>query len=150
MRAERGAEHIVRSGAGHCPVPHCLVHRVLERFVAAVDRNHLCAEKVHAEHVGTLPGHVNRSHVDIAGKPEKRRRRGCGDAVLTRARFGDDARFFHVAREERLAERIGDFVRAGMEQVFPFYVNLRPAETAREALCMIERGWPAAVLMKEG
>ncbi len=44
------------------------------------------------------------------------------------AGFGDDALLAHAPREQRLAERVVDLVRAGVEQVFALEVDLGAAE----------------------
>ena len=58
--------------------------------------------------------------------------------MLSRAGLGDDTVFAHPLREQDLAERIVDFMRAGMEQVFALQVNFRAAEFLGESFGKIK------------
>src|SRR5437870_4793187 len=71
------------------------------------------------------------------------------DAVLPRARLGDDALLAHAPREEDLPERVVDLVRAGVEQVLALQVNLRAPELLREAFGKIERCGPSDVVAEQ-
>ena len=109
------------------PVAHGLVDRVAERPRAGRHGTHLRAQQLHAEDVGLLAADVFLAHVDNAFQAEAGACRGCRDAVLSGAGFGDDAAFTHSQREQCLAERVVDFVCAGMVQVLALQVNLRTA-----------------------
>ena len=65
-------------------------------------------------------------HVDVALQTDERGGGGEGDAVLTRARLGDEFLFAHLLGEERLAQAVVDLVRAGVVEVLALEVNLRP------------------------
>ena len=65
-----------------------------------------------------LPPHVLLAHVDDALQAEARADRGRGDAMLSRAGFGDDAALAHAPRQQHLAEGVVDLVRAGVAEVF--------------------------------
>ena len=125
VRAHRRPEHVVGGlDVGH-PVTHRLVDRVLERCAAASDRADLGTQRVHPEHVRLLPLDVLRAHVHDARQPEQRARGGGRDAVLAGARLRDDPCLAEPPREQRLAERVIDLVRAGMGEVLALQVQAK-------------------------
>jgi hypothetical protein len=64
------------------------------------------------------------------------------------AGLGDDALLAHVAREQRLADRVVDLVRAGVVQVLALEVDLRPAQQLRPAPGVVDRARPADVVLE--
>ena len=90
----------------------------------------LRAEQLHATDVGRLALHVLGAHVDLARQAEEGARRGRGDAVLAGAGLGDDARLAHLLREQHLAERVVDLVRARVAEV----LALEPEAAERSAV----------------
>ena len=134
---------------GH-PVTHRLVDRILEGRLSGGDADHLGAEEAHSGDIQGLTLHVDRSHVDPAGKSEARGGRGRRHAVLTRPRLGYDPLLAHAACEEDLTEGIVNFMRSGVEEVFPLEVDLRAAEFLSQAFREIERRRPADKLLKQG
>src|SRR5712692_7080939 len=127
MRAENGAEQIVRASHIGDPIAHGFVDSVFERAAAGLDADNLCAKHAHARDVERLPRHVYRAHVDDTLEPEMRGDSCGSDSVLSRSRFRDDTRLAHFHREQALADSVIDFVRAGVEQVFALEVNARSA-----------------------
>ena len=109
---------------------------------------HRGAEELHAEDVQRLPAHVLAAHVDLAAEAEERGDGRGRDAVLPGAGLGDDARLAHALREQDLAERVVDLVRAGVAQVLALQVDARAAELARQALGEVERRRPADVVLE--
>ena len=85
------------------------------------------------------------AHVDDALQAEQRADRGRGDAVLAGAGLGDDAALAHALRQQPLAERVVDLVRAGVGQVFALEVDLRAAQLARQRGGVVERRRPADI-----
>jgi len=79
---------------------------------------------------------------------EARRDRGRGDAVHAGAGLGDHALLAHAAGEQRLADGVVDFVRAGVVQVLAFQVDLRPAQQLRPALGVVHRARAADVVLE--
>ena len=63
---------------------------------------------------GRWRAHVLGAHVDVALEAEARADRGRRDAVLAGAGLGDDAPLAEPPREQRLAERVVELVRAGV------------------------------------
>ena len=63
------------------------------------------------------------AHVDDALEPEARADGGRRDAVLAGAGLGDDALLAEPPREHRLAERVVQLVRAGVEEVLALQVE---------------------------
>ena len=54
------------------------------------------------------------------------------DAVLPRARLGDELLLAHALGQQRLAEAVVDLVRAGVVQILALEVNLRAADLVGE------------------
>ena len=77
--------------------------------------------------------HVLGAHVDVALEAEQRARRRRRDAVLPGAGLGHDAPLPHPHREQRLAERVVDLVRAGVRQVLALQKDPRAAARLRSA-----------------
>jgi hypothetical protein len=100
------------------PIAHRFTDRFLEGGLSRGDGNDFRTEKFHARNVEGLAFHVHRAHVNDALATEARSHCRGSDAVLPRAGLGDDTFFSHSLREQDLAERIVDFVRAGVEQIF--------------------------------
>ena len=149
MRADDRAEDVVRRFDARHPVAHGFVDGVAERARAAGDRPHFGAQQLHAEHVRRLAADVFFAHVDDAIEAEVGTGGGGGDAVLAGAGFGDHALLAHPQREQRLAERVVDFVRAGVIEVFALEPDLRAAALLAEPLGMIERRRPADVVLQQ-
>ena len=128
MCAERAAQQIMSCPDVGDPVAHRLADRVLQRLGAGGNAAHFRAQQAHAQHVQLLALHVHVAHVDHALHAEQRANRCRGDAVLAGAGFGDDALLAHAPRQQSLAERVVDLVRAGMQKVFAFQVDFGAAE----------------------
>ena len=112
---------------GAHPVAEGLVRGVAQGARAAAHRADLGAQQLHAEDVGPLPADVFLAHVDHAFQAEQCTGRGGGHAVLPGPGFGDHSPLAHPPRQQRLAERVVDLVRAGVVQVLAFQVDLGPA-----------------------
>ncbi len=82
--------------------------------------------------------HIHSAHVNHTLHPEAGSGCGSGHAVLTSAGFRDDAGFPHSAGEKNLTDRVIDFMRSGMEKVFPLEIDFGAAELLREALRKVE------------
>ena len=113
------------------PVADRCARRLLERARAELDGLDRRAEQAHALDVRRLPAHVLGSHVDDALEPEARARSRRRDAVLTGAGLGDDAPLAEAPREDDLAERVVDLVRAGVVQVLALEVEPLARREAR-------------------
>ena len=83
--------------------------------------------------VGLLAAHVLGAHVDDALEAEQRARGRGRDAVLAGAGLGDDARLAHAPGQQRLAERVVDLVRAGVEEVLALEPDRAAGGLARAA-----------------
>ena len=68
--------------------------------------------------------------------------------MLTRTGLGDDAALAHASSNQSLADRVVDLVRAGVVQVLAFEQDLRPANLVGQALGVINRRWPADVVLE--
>src|SRR5918999_1854625 len=147
--ADARADHVVRAAdVGH-PVADRGRHRLLQRAGARVDRRHRRPQQAHALHVRPLAPHVLGAHADDALEPEQRARRRRRHAVLAGAGLGDDPRLAHALGQQRLAERVVDLVRAGVEQVLALEVD-RVSGGLREPLGVVERGRAAGEVSEEG
>ena len=120
MRADHGADAVVRRIDAGDPVAQRLVDRVLERRAPGLDGHDLGAEELHPEHVEGLALDVDRAHEDLALEAEQRGCRRGGDPVLSGARLGDHALLAHPPRQKRLAEHVVDLVRARVREVLAF------------------------------
>ena len=106
-------------------------------------------EQPHALDVGELAAHVLGAHVDDALHAEQRAGRRDADAVLAGAGLGDDPRLAHALGEQRLAERVVELVRAGVQQVLALEPD-RAAGDLAHALGEIERRRPPGVVAPAG
>ncbi len=145
-RADARADEVVRRLDVRDPVADRLARRFLQRLRAEVDRAHLGAHEVHALDVGLLAAHVLLAHVHDALEAEARAHGRGRDAVLARAGLGDDAVLAEPPREHRLAERVVELVRAGVEEILPLEVD---PLAGREALRERERRRAAGVRREE-
>ncbi len=69
--------------------------------------------------------------------------------MLPCAGLCNDALLAHAAGKQALTKRIVDLVRAGVQQVFPFQINLRAAQCLAQPLREVERCGPAAVVVQQ-
>ena len=148
MRAGDRADAVERvRHVGH-PVAQRLVHRVLERLRARLDRPHLGAQRLHAQHVRLLARHVERAHEHHAFETELGAHRRGGDAVHAGAGLGDDARLAHALGQHDLAQHVVHLVRAGVVEILALEINLGAAEMRGQPLGQIERRRPADVVLQ--
>ena len=123
MRTGGGAEHVVRVFEAAGPVAKRGIAGFLERAATVGDGHDLRAHQLHAEDVGLLTFDVLRAHVDAAlqteeGACERRRH-----AVLSGARFGDDAGLAHAAGQQSLSEHLVGLVSPAVHEVFALQIN---------------------------
>jgi len=130
------------------PVAQRFVRRVFQGARPGGDRHDLRTHELHAIDVEPLPPDVFLAHVDHTLEPEARADGGGGDAVLAGARFRDDAAFVHPLREQHLAERVVDLVRARVIQVLTLQYDLRPDQRG-EPRHGRNRGRPADVVLEQ-
>ena len=149
MRAERGADDVMRVLHTGDPIAHRLVHRFLERGLAGGDGADFRTHQPHAGDVERLPFHIHLAHVNDAFHPEAGAHRGGGDAVLAGSRFRDDAGFSEPFRQKDLAEGVVDLVGTGVEQVLALQVDFRAAEFFRPPLREIQRGGATDIIFQE-
>ena len=103
-------------------------------FVPNSTGAHLGAEQVHPLDVRRLAAHVLGAHVDDALEAEAGADGRGRDAVLAGAGLGDDPLLAEPRGEHRLAERVVELVRAGVEQVLALQVDaLVRGRSARRA-----------------
>jgi hypothetical protein len=143
MRADAGADHVVRRLDVRDPVADRLARRLLQRACPELDRADLRAEEAHPLDVGGLSRHVLGAHVDDAVEAEARADGGGGDPVLARAGLRDDPLLAEPAGDERLAKGVVDLVRAGVAEVLALQIDGLPL---REPLRSVERGGAADVV----
>ncbi len=105
------------------PVADRLARRLLERLRPELDGANLGAEQAHALDVRPLAAHVLGAHVDDAVEAEAGADGGGRDPVLARAGLGDDPPLAESLREHRLAERVVQLVRAGVEEILALQVE---------------------------
>ena len=111
------------------------------------DGNDLRPQHFHAKNVRFLPFRVLFSHIDAALHTEQSRPRRRRDAVLSRAGFGDDPFFAHMARQQNLPHDVVDFMRARMTQIFAFQIDFRPADRFGQPPGEIQRRFATDVFL---
>ena len=136
----------MRAHVGH-PVAQRLVDRVLQRRAAARRPRARVApssfmRKTFSDWRCTSSAPMKTSHCRPSSARHRRRR----DAVLAGAGLGDDAPLAHAPRQQALAERVVDLVRAGVTEVLALQVDLRAAQALGEARGEVERRLAAGVL----
>src|SRR6266545_2968302 len=141
VRAKRRAKQVVGVGVGD-PVAHRFVDRVFERLAAGGHAAHLGAKQAHAEHIRLLAPDIFGAHVDDAFNTQHGAHRGGRDTMLARAGLGDDPGLAHTFGQQPLAERVVDFMRAGMRQVLALEVDLRAAAVLGQSYGVGQRGRP--------
>ncbi len=113
------------------PVAHGLVHRVLQRARARLHRPppvrpSSCMRKTFSACRSTSSAPMKTSQ----GSPKSARGGGRGHAVLAGAGLGDDAPLAHAPRQQHLAERVVDLVRAGVAEVLALEHDAAPPASA--------------------
>src|SRR5579883_2207062 len=141
------------------PVAQRLVHRVLERLGAALNRHDLSAEQIHAKDVWLLSLDIDRAHVNHAFKAKARAGRCGRNPMLACPGLGDDSRLPHPAGEEYLAKHIVNLMGASVVELLALEVDLgtagfpgrsRPlAHVTGKARGIIERRGPACVMSEK-
>src|SRR5689334_11337342 len=123
MWTKRAAEQVVGIGNIRDPIAQRFVDRILQCARTGIHFAHFSTEQLHAKDVQLLASHVFGAHVDHAIETEERADSRSRNAVLARAGFRDDALLVHATRQQHLADRVVDFVRAGVKQIFAFQVD---------------------------
>ena len=139
MRSNHRADQVVARIDRRHPIAKGLADRVLERARAGRHGAHFGAEQAHTVDVHRLTLHVLFAHVDDALLVEHGAHRGRGHPVLARARLGDDAPLAHALRQQPLADRVVDLVRARVRQVFAFEPDRTCADPRGEPRRLMER-----------
>ena len=160
-RADARADQVVGRLDVRDPVADRLARRLLQRARAELDRAHLGAEQAHPLDVRRLAPHVLAAHVDDALEPEARADGRRRDAVLAGAGLGDDPLLAEPLRDHRLAERVVQLVRAGVQQVLALQVDAlvgrealgarerrRAARVVRQQLVQLARGTPSSLAQR--
>ena len=86
-------------------------------------RDYFRTHQAHAENVRRLAFDVLSAHIDTALQAEQGAGERRGHAVLAGAGFGDNFRFAHPFRQQRLAEHLVGFMRAAVQQVFTLEIQ---------------------------
>ena len=147
-RAHGRPDHVVGvPHVGH-PVADGGADRLLEGARADVHGLDRGAQQVHALHVGLLAAHVLGAHVHHALQVQQRAGGGDADAVLAGAGLGDHAALAHPLGQQRLAERVVDLVRAGVQQVLALEVD-GPAQLRGQPPGAVQRRGPARVVAQQ-
>ena len=68
--------------------------------------------------------------------------------MLSGAGLRNHAALAHSLGQQDLAHRVVDFVRAGVQEVFPFEIDARAAQRVRQTLREVEWGGPSAVALQ--
>ena len=68
--------------------------------------------------------------------------------MLAGARFGNHALLAHANGEQCLAERVVDFVGAGVIEILALEIDLCAPEMLGPAACVVDGAWPAHVMLE--
>src|SRR5918994_6347811 len=142
MGAGARADEVVGRLDVRDPIADRLRQRLLESPRPEFNRADFRPQELHPLHVRLLAAHVFRAHVHEAVETEARADGRRRDTVLPCSGLGHDARLAETPREERLAERVVDLVRAGVAEILALEVD---ALVVSEALGAVERRRPADV-----
>jgi hypothetical protein len=118
VRSDRASNEIIGIFRTRRPLAQRLVGGIFERLGTGIDATYRRTQESHRAHVRRLALYVANAHKDLDRQSKSCTDGRGGDAVLTRARFGDDARFTKPARQQSLTNGIVDFVRAGVIAIF--------------------------------
>jgi hypothetical protein len=80
----------------------------------------MSAKQLHAIHIQGLPADILFAHEDVTFKPESRRDRRTGDAVLACPGLGYHPLLTHMLGEKRLPNGVVHFVGARVIEVLAF------------------------------
>ena len=149
MRAENRAEQIMGVGNVRHPVTHRLINSVLKSSAAQIYRSDIRAQQPHPENIQGLAAHILRPHVDFALHSEQGGHRRGRHAVLPCAGLGNDSGFSHAPGQENLTDRIVDFVRACVGQVFPLEIDASPAEIRSDPASKREWSRPSGIISQQ-
>ncbi len=120
MRSAGRAEQIERISHVSGPVAKSVVNGVFQCPRAAFHADDFRAAEFHLVDVDALPLDIGDAHEDFGLHPEQGADHSSGQAVLSGAGLGDQFGFAHIFRQKTLAQRIVNFVRAAVQQVFAF------------------------------
>ncbi len=124
MRADHGADQVIRAlRVGH-PITDRLVDRRAQRTVAGLHGHDGRAEPAHPVDVRRLARDVHLTHVHRARQADARAGGRRRDAVLPGPGLGDDALRAERFGEQRLADAVVDLVRARVREVFALEPHL--------------------------
>lgn len=115
VRTCRCTEHIVRGIVAARPVAQRFVTGIFQRCGTAVNGDNFCTHQTHTENVRRLTFNIFRAHVNTAFQPQQCAGESRCNTVLPRACFGDNFRFTHALRQQRLAQHLVGFVRAAVQ-----------------------------------
>ena len=131
------------------PIAHGLIDRIAQGLRARRDRFQSRSEQLHTEHIGRLTAHILGAHVDHAFDAIVSARGGRGDTVLAGSRFRNDAPLAHALGKQHLAQRVVDFVRSGVVEIFALEPNLRSTASFRQAFGEVDWRWAAHVIREQ-
>ena len=96
-----------------------------------------------------LSPYVFCAHVNHAAQSKQRANCCRRDAVLACARFRDHTLFSHAPRQQCLAQGVIDLMRASVQKIFAFQVNLRSASVRSQPSRMKQRRRSAGVIAQQ-
>ena len=109
---------------------------------------HLRPQKFHPVHVQRLAAGIFLTHEDLTFHSHKRRHGGRGHAVLAGPRLRDHSGLSHLLCQQHLPQHVIDLVGTGMVQVFPFQIDLRPAQIFRHMGRIVKPRRPAGIFIQ--
>ena len=147
VRSHGGTDDIKSILRIFCPGTDRLVSGILEGAASGLHTFHLRAEHFHAEYIERLSCHIFLSHVHRTFHPEKCGSGGGRHAVLTGSGLRNDFLLSHALCQKDLPDHVVDFVSAGVIQVLPLEIDLRPV-FLRQFFCQIKGRFSSHIIFQ--
>jgi len=147
MWANSAANEVMRGADRGDPLLHGLIDGILEGLGAFFDAHNTRAKQLHAEHVELLSLDVLGTHVHDAVETEQRADGGSSHTMLTSASLRNNTLLAQTLGHQRLAERVGDLVRASVVQILALEPDGGAALLLGEAGGLVQTGGTREVVV---
>ena len=131
------------------PVTQSIVHGIFQRTTTRGHRDNFSTQQAHTEYIWCLTLNIMRAHIDHTLKAKLCTDRRRCNAVLTSARFSDNALFSHAACQNDLAQHVVNFMRASVVQLVTLHVHFGTTKVFGQALSMIQWAWTANIVLPQ-
>src|SRR3989344_201390 len=125
------------------------VDRIFQRLAPILHRYDTCAEAFHQKDIGPLTTNILTAHENNAHETKFRGDRCGRNAVLARARFGNEHFFTEPFRKKPLPKTVSDLVCTGMIRTLIFEAGLGASEFLGGPFCEDERSWSTGIIFEQ-